>query len=105
MENFKQSLRYNKFSFGIVLTIAIDIFVVALFQVFALFFKTLLNYVDFVFLGFGLIQIVYMLPLILLLKRKRQVDLLKGVVYTVKTTAFLTSPCWIFLLFYFLLFR
>jgi hypothetical protein len=105
MENLRQALRYNKFSFGIVLTLAIHIFVLFSFQIIASIFKDLLSYTDIFFLGFGLIQLVYMLPLIFWLKAKHKLDLMKGMVNTVKAITYLTSPCWIFLLFYFLLFK
>jgi hypothetical protein len=105
MYNLKQRLRLSKFSFGIMLTIATDILVICLFQLIAIFLPNLLKYADFFFLGFGLIQAIYMLPVILVLKHKQHFDLLKGVIHTVKITFLLTSPCWIFLLSYFLLVR
>jgi hypothetical protein len=105
MYNLKQRIRLSKFSFGIMLTIAVDILAVSLFQLVSIFLPNLLSYADFFFLGLGLIQAIYMLPVILILKHKQQFDLLKGVIHTVKITLFLTSPCWIFLLCYFLLLR
>lgn len=105
MESFKQILRYNRNRLGIFFTITIHIFVLFSFQIVSSFAKDLLRYTDVFFLGFGLIQVFYMLPIIFWLKAKNQWDVMKGMVNTVKVTAFLTSPCWIFLLFYFLLFK
>ncbi|MDB9513670.1 hypothetical protein PN499_20960 [Kamptonema animale CS-326] len=46
----------------------------------------------------GLWQIVYAIPLILLMKRKQKWGLMKGVIICAVLTALLNGGCWIFLI-------
>lgn len=49
----------------------------------------------FIPVSIGLWQIVYVIPLILLMKRKQQWGLMKGVIICAVLTALLNGSCWI----------
>jgi len=48
-------------------------------------------------MGFSLIQLLYVIPVILRLKQQRRWAMMKGVIIAAILTVFLSGPCWLLL--------
>jgi hypothetical protein len=49
-------------------------------------------------MGWGIVQLVYVIPLVIYLKRKRRYEFMKGVIAGAVITALLNGGCWLLLL-------
>lgn len=49
-------------------------------------------------MGWGIFQLVYVIPLVIYLRRKRRYELMKGVIVGAVITALLNGGCWLLLI-------